>query len=42
MPQVLEEAAGAAGADDPFAGRPAAVEGRWELIYTNTEVFRAR
>eukprot|EP00775_Hariotina_reticulata_P009410 gene9410-9574_t len=39
--KVLEEAAAAAGAADPFAGRPAAVEGRWELIYANTEVFRA-
>jgi hypothetical protein len=27
---------------EPFGGTPAAVEGRWELLYTNKEVFRAR
>lgn len=26
----------------PFDGCPAPVEGRWELLYANTEVFRAR
>lgn len=33
----LEAAGGAA----PFEGSPAPVEGRWELVYANTEVFRA-
>jgi hypothetical protein len=27
---------------EPFVGSPAPVEGRWELLYTNKEVFRAR
>jgi hypothetical protein len=35
----LEESGAGA---EPFAGTPAAVEGRWELLYTNKEVFRAR
>lgn len=26
----------------PFGGTPAPLEGRWELLYTNKEVFRAR
>jgi hypothetical protein len=26
---------------DPFAGSPAALEGRWELLYANTEAFRS-
>lgn len=31
-----------AGAPAPFDGSPAPIEGRWQLLYTNKEVFRAR
>ena len=39
--QLLRSLEAAGNSPQPFAGSPAAIEGRWELLYTNTEAFRS-
>jgi hypothetical protein len=39
--QLLRSLEAAGTTPEPFSGSPAALEGRWELLYTNTEAFRS-